>query len=72
VSADKARSLAEEWMKDRPTRFLFDRNTGKIVGIISEDGYTAIRYPHTDPGTPQLHWNLVDKITGDNVHVVIE
>ena len=32
----------------------------------------VIRYPHTDRGTPQLHWNLEDKTTGENIHLVIQ
>ncbi|MDX1964629.1 MAG: RHS repeat-associated core domain-containing protein [Pirellulales bacterium] len=68
----EAAAMAEAWKQGQTTRPLIDRATGKVIGEITEDGKRVIRYPHSDKGTPQLHWNLEDKTTGENIHVVIQ
>jgi hypothetical protein len=35
------------------------------------NGDRVVRYPHVGEGLPEPHWNLVDKTTGVNIHVII-
>ncbi|MGD8435320.1 MAG: hypothetical protein PVI73_14475 [Syntrophobacterales bacterium] len=67
-----ARTIIEKFKGGLKTRPLVDRKTGKIIGEITEDGQKVIRYPHVDRPTPIRHWNLENKKTGLNVHVIVE
>ena len=68
----EATAMADAWKQGQATRPIIDRGSGEVIGEITADGNRVIRYPHTDRGTPQKHWNLEDKTTGENIHVVIE
>jgi len=70
--AAEAQAMADGWSRGQSTRPIIDRQTGRVVGEITTGGDRVIRYPHTDSGTPQPHWNLEDKGTGTNIHVVIK
>jgi RHS repeat-associated protein len=71
-TAAEANTMAAAWKQGQATRPILDRQTGKQIGEITADGNRVIRYPHTDKKTPDLHWNLEDKKSGDNIHVIIK
>ncbi len=54
------------------TRKIVARESGEVVGEITESGNKVVRYPHTDSGTPTSHWNLENKSSGLNTHVIIK
>ena len=72
MSASDAEAFAEQWKQGQTTRSIVDRKTGKVIGEMTADENRVIRYPHTDTKTPELHWNLEDKTTGINIHVIIK
>jgi hypothetical protein len=64
--------MADKFIAGRPTRPLVDRMTGRPIGKITTDGSNrVVRYPHKDRGTPRTHWNLEDKQTDRNIHVIV-
>jgi RHS repeat-associated protein len=70
---DTAQVMVDKFKGNAQTRPIVDRKTGEVVGEITTEGPTkVIRTPHVDKGTPQQHWNLENKETGLNVHVVQE
>lgn len=71
-SQAEAAAMVEAWKQGETTRSIIDRGSGKVIGKITADGNRVISYHHTDKGTPQMHWNLEDKTTGGNIHLVIE
>ncbi len=67
VKEFRAGSLLKKYITDN-----YGKNpTHKIVGELLENG-RLIRYPHTDPGTPELHYNLIDPASHTNLHLVIK
>jgi len=64
--------MANDWKQGQTTKPIKDRATGKNIGEITADGNRVIRYPHSDRGTPETHWNLEDKTTGENIHLIIK
>jgi RHS repeat-associated protein len=70
TDSDTAKVIADKFKGGAETRPIIDRRSGNVVGEITEDGAKVIRTPHTDKGTPQPHWNLENKKSGLNVHVV--
>ena len=71
TDSKSAKEFVNRFLKDAKTRPMIDRKTGKIIGEITDDG-KMVRYPHTDKGTPQKHWNLENKGTGSNYHIIIK
>jgi hypothetical protein len=54
------------WVGDG-ARDIVDRQTGEVVGKISADGTKVARFTSADKEQPYI--NLVNKITGGNLHV---
>jgi len=67
---DTANVMVDKFKGGAKTRPITDRRTGSTIGENTEDGSKVIRKPHSDKGTPQQHWNLENKSTGTNIHVV--
>ena len=68
----KCARLIKRFRGNRPTKYLRDRNTKKIIGEMTLDGQRVIRYPHKDPGLPRPHYNLENKAANSNLHLIIE
>ena len=64
--------MVKKFIKGEETKEIIERTTKEVIGEITEDGTKVIRYPHADKVTPQVHWNLENKGTGTNIHVIVE
>lgn len=73
VTKKEAAEIVRKFRGGRPSRYIYDRATGKLVGEVTTDGsQRVIRYPHIDRGTPRLHFNLEDKLGGTNQHLILK
>ena len=66
ASRETAEAIAKRWVGEGG-RQLTDRTTGKVIGEISADGSKVARYTSIDKAQPYI--NLVNRITGSNLHV---
>jgi hypothetical protein len=64
-----AERMANKWLGKGVHRFLTDRKTSEIRGLINDKTGKFVRFPHIDSGTPMLHWNFEG--AGKNIHVII-
>jgi len=65
ASRDVAEQAAKKWVGEG-ARPITDRATGKVVGEVSADGTKVARFTSAET---KGYINLVDKITGGNLHV---
>jgi len=61
-----AEQAAQDWV-GAGARDIVDRQTGEAVGKISADGTKIARFTSADKAQPYI--NLVNKLTGGNLHV---
>jgi hypothetical protein len=66
ASQEVAEAAAKKWVGEG-ARPLIDRGTGKVIGEISADGTKIARW--TSAAKAQPYINLVNKLTGSNLHV---
>ncbi len=66
ASREVAEAIAKRFVGDGG-RELVDRGTGKVIGEISADGTKIVRWTSIDKAEPDI--NLVNKLTGGNLHV---
>jgi hypothetical protein len=66
ASREVAEEAAKKWVGEG-ARPLVDRGTGKVIGEISVDGTKIARWTSAEKAQPYI--NLVNKLTGSNLHV---
>ena len=66
ASREVAEEAAKKWVGEG-ARPLVDRGTGKVIGEISADGTKIARWTSAEKTQPYI--NLVNKLTGSNLHV---